>query len=67
MKSATSPGHEIKFDHEVLRDAESITNGWGVYFRQLYASTDSVEYDNAFKRDIATEAEQIKRMKFSNG
>jgi hypothetical protein len=52
----------VKFDDEVIRDREKLTEHWGRYFRKLYQPSESPDFDDRFKQTVCTVVDET----FSN-
>ncbi len=61
-KTAMEAGSEIKFSGETARDAASIVNGWGTYFKDLYTPSDGNNSETTTDQDVITEFNNLKNM-----
>ncbi len=61
-RSCVSPGVEMTFNDETIRNPELITNEWGLYFKDLYSPYESDRFSTSFRETIYDDRNRITRL-----
>ncbi|MES9880824.1 MAG: reverse transcriptase family protein [Sedimenticola sp.] len=59
-RSCASPGVEMTFNGETIRNPEHIVNHWGLYFKELYQPSELDQFSSSFNETTNAELNYIK-------